>query len=54
MITPPPFFEGDRFKIEIDFESGEEYKAILEELQHLSRQHIGDLLRIKGYGSDAN
>jgi hypothetical protein len=54
VITPPPFFEGDRFKIEIDFESGEEYKAILEELQHLSRQHIGDLLRIKGYGSDAN
>lgn len=53
-ITPPPFFEGDRFKIEIGFESLEEYEAVLGELQNLPKDRIGDLLTIKGYGSDTN
>lgn len=53
-ITPPPFFEGDRFKIEIRFENLEEYEAILGELQNLPKKRIGDLLKIKGYGSDSN
>lgn len=51
-ITPPPFFEGDRFKIEVFFKSLEEYEAILTELEKLSNERIGDLLTIKGYGSD--
>jgi len=51
-ITPPPFFEGDRFRIEFSFENLQEYEAILGELQNLSKESIGDLLTIKGYGSD--
>ena len=54
VIKPPPFFEGNRFRVEIDFESVEEYKARLGELQNLSKEHIGDLLTMKGYGSDTN
>ena len=54
VIKPPPFFEGDRFKIEIDFDSVREYEARLGELQDLSKEHIGNLLTLKGYGSDTN
>lgn len=50
-ITPPPFFEGDQFKIEIYFKSLEEYEGVLGELRNLSKESIGDLLTIKGYGS---
>ena len=53
-IRPPPFFEGNRFKIEICFESVEEYEAILVQLENLSKGPIRHLLTIKGYGSDPN
>ncbi len=51
-ITPPPFFEGDRFKIEFSFGSLEEYEKNLATLQKLSKERVGDLLMIKGYGSE--
>jgi len=51
-ITPPPFFEGDRFRIQIHFESVEEYETLLVKLQRLSGEGIKRLLTIKGYHSD--
>jgi hypothetical protein len=51
-ILPPPFFEGDRFKVEFYFRSLRDYETILGELQNLSKESIGNLLTIKGYGSD--
>jgi ParB family chromosome partitioning protein len=49
-VVPPRFFEGDRFKIEIEFESIQGYKDILAQLQSLSKGQIQELLTIKGYG----
>jgi len=52
-ITPPPFFEGDRFKIEFSFRSLEEYENLLGTLESLAKERIGSLLMIKGYGRES-
>ena len=54
VVAPPVFFEGDRFRIEIQFKSVKEYEAILNDLQNISKDQIKGLLTIKGYGSDTN
>jgi hypothetical protein len=51
-FSPPPFFEGDRFKVEGRFETVEQYRSLVEELQKLSEKGIDALLRVKGYGRD--
>jgi hypothetical protein len=48
-IAPPPFFEGDRFKVQFHFGSQREYEAILGTLKKLSKEGVGNLLAIKGY-----
>ncbi len=48
-IAPPPFFEGDRFKVQFHFGSQREYEAVLGTLNKLSKKSVGNLLAIKGY-----
>jgi len=54
LLKPPPFFEGNRFRIEIGFETLEEYRAALSELRDLPEESINSLLAIKGYGGDTH
>ena len=53
-ISPPPFFEGDRFKVAFSFKNREDYQAIVEDLRSLSQGPIPELLTIKGYGTDGH
>jgi len=53
-ISPPPFFEGDRFKVAFSFRNREDYQAIVEDLRSLSQGPISELLTIKGYGNDGH
>jgi hypothetical protein len=53
-ISPPPFFEGDRFKVEFSFEGPDDYEAVVEELRNLSHGPVLELLTIKGYDADAH
>jgi len=51
-ISPPPFFEGDRFKVAFSFTNHEDYEAIVGDLQRLSQGPIRELMNIKGYETD--
>ncbi len=50
-LTPPPFFEGNRFRVEFSFKNIHEFKTSLKTLQNIPKKSIEDLLAIKGYES---
>lgn len=50
-LTPPPFFEGNRFRLEFSFKNVDEFTTSLKRLQDVPEKSLEDLFSIKGYES---